>query len=216
MRTMKNTLKDEHVGSTAVETTLQLPLIFGTFMMLLYFLFMVLAYIAYGNIANNIAHELNMRQTGFNQAVSLYYNSTTGGYDFPQVYSRRVSESANSRVAYTQAGNFLLPNQVVCYPDTKWLRSGVYYALDVTGQNRVGDQFALPFVQVDEIKVTTSKPLDFSYGTGTRVAANTLVHVEITFKTFNPFGVFNLFGDGSTGVYSSLFRIKTHGYGVIA
>ena len=220
-------LKDEHIGSTAIETTILLPLMFGTFIMLLYLLFMMLAYVTYGNIASNIAHQLNMRQTGYTTAVNTYY--ADGTYHMPNVYTYGVKESGDSRYAYTDSGVFLRQDQVVCNPDNKYLRSGTYFALDITGQartgnntmNMTGDQFIIPYVQVDQVRVDTSKPLNFDSGrTGTSVAANCVVKVSITFRTFNPLGVFNWYDtrDAAHGAgrYSSLLKITARGYDVIA
>lgn len=179
----------------------------------------MLAYITYGNIASNIAHQLNMRQTGYKQAVNMYYNG--GSYRFPQVFSYKVEQSG--KYAETYAGQYLDQSQVVCYPDTVYLRAGTYFALDITGRdgtlNMVGDQFIIPYVQVNEIKVETSqgstpKALTFSPGiSGASSAANIIVHVSITYNVLNPFGTFNWYRtDGG----SSLIRITSNGYDVIS
>ena len=75
------------------------------------------------------------------------------------------------------------------------------------------------YVQVNEIKVETSqgsipKALTFGPGvSGASSAANTIVHVSITYNVLNPFGTFNWYRtDGG----SSLIRITSNGYDVIS
>jgi hypothetical protein len=219
MNNLKKLLKEEHDGSTAIETTILLPLIFGTFLLLLYFLFMVLAYIAYGNIATSIAHQMNMRQSGYQVAVDTYYNPGSGNYIFPQIYTCKMQEGPQSRYAEQIPGQFLTEGQVVCIPESRYLRAGTYFALDITGRdgtlNMIGDQFILPYVQVDKITVQSSKPLNFGSGqTGAKIAANAVISVSVEFKVMNPLGVFNWHAGSSN--YSSLITITSKGYDVIA
>lgn len=212
-------LNEEHDGSTAIEVTILTPLMFSTFLLLLYFLFFILAYIAYGNIANSIAQQMNMRQTGYNSAVSSYYNEGSGRYIFPQIYSFKTSSSDQERYAETIPGQFLTEDQVVCIPDNVYLRSATYFAIDKTSLNgqldMIADQFIIPYVQINNITVESSKPLNFAGGgSGTSTAVNAVIRVAIEFKVINPLGVFNWSSNSSR--YSSLIKIKAIGYGVIA
>lgn len=214
------TLNEEHDGSTAIETTILMPLMFGTFVLLLYFLFLILAYIAYGNIANSIAHQMNMRQSGYAGAVSAYYNASSGKYILPQIYSCKLFSSPQNKYSEPIAGQFLQEGQITCIPDNKYLRSATYFALDKTGLDgkldMIGDQFILPYIQVDHITVESSKPLNFDSGqSGTSVAANAVIKVSIDFKVMNPLSVFNSFSNDDVN-YSSLITIKTRGYSVIS
>ena len=222
-------LKEEHNGSTAIETTILMPLMFGTFILLLYFLFLILAYIAYSNAASSIAHQMNMRQTGYASAVSAYYNSSSGRYVFPQIYSYKLEPGPQDRYASTVPGQFLTEDQITCSPDNVYLRAGTYFALDRTSiakidpntglvdnsLDMIADQFILPYVQVTHITVESSKPLNFGSGaSGTSIAANAVIRVSIDFRVMNPLGVFNWHADRSQ--YSSLITIKAMGYDVIA
>jgi len=206
----------EHTGSAAIETTLLSPLMIMTYAMLVYFMFMIIAYITYGNIANNIATHLNMRQTGYNQAVSIYH---PGYWRLPAVRTSGVAETAGGRFAQVNVGHNLTAAQVECAPDTVWLRAGVYHALDLTGRdgtlNFVGDQFALPYAEVERIRVETSKPITFAAGaTGASRVVNCIVHVTIQFRTFNPFGAWN--GLRNAASYRSVLTFRVHGYSTIA
>lgn len=243
LKNIKNTLLQEHDGSTAIETTILLPLMFGTFTLLLYLLFMMLAYVAYNNIASNIAHQMNMRQSGYTEAVNYY---TT----MPTVYSYGVKESVDSKYAYTVPGQNLTPSDVTITVNGSdassniYLRNGLYFALCASSMNpdasldtvlpdgtrlrgtRIADQFIIPYVQVDHITVDSTKPLNFATETGTMAAANSIITVEIDFHPINPLSVFNQYkqsdpwwNDGSgnsTSGFNNLIRIKSKGYDVIS
>lgn len=59
----------EHDGSQAIESIMLVPLMLATFFILLSFFFMSLTFILYNNVANSIAQDLNMRQTGYQKAI---------------------------------------------------------------------------------------------------------------------------------------------------
>lgn len=227
MRKEFSFLNEQHAGSTAIETTILIPCMFGTFIMLLYMLFLALAYIAYGNVANNIAHQMNMRQTGYRQAVVEYpdYSSTrvqTSGV--MSVDSGRYAEPGTGIDDYLYLNSndikFIVANDPRIAPN-KYLRSGAYFALDIAGKNGVKDhicdQFILPYVMVNGITFHVSKPLDFDTSTGTRAAVNTMVMVTVDFTVMNPISLFNyLESENYTGGFSNLINISVNGYDVIA
>lgn len=241
MTKIRQTLLSEHGGSTAMETTILAPLMFMTFMALMYFLMMVLAWVAYTNAASSIAHQMNMRQTGYTRAVNTYCPG--GAWRPPTLYSCQLRTTAGDRYTGEIAGTTLnlMPgsSQLRLNNDTLWCRAGVYFALDAagrgTGRDRnnldfIADQFILPFVQVDSIEVNTSQPIDFSGGgsdwehTGHKQFVNIVIQVIVRFHVVNPIGVLNGLretNEFNAGLhtpqgYSSHINIKAVGYDVIA
>ena len=196
---IKDILNKEHSGSTAIETVILTPLIFGTFMILLYFLFIILAYITYGNIANTIAHEMNMRQSGYKNAVA-YYSAE------PRIYSSAVSD----RGKYFDTGG-TKKVQIKFQPNNKYVKAGTYYAIEKTKRNGQYP-FSMPFTEVTAITVNSSKPLNFDSSSGAKAASGAVISVSIDFKVVNALSVFNQFSNNNS---SSLFTITVKGYSVI-
>ena len=237
MKKLSNMLKEEHNGVVAIEATILMPLMFTTMVCLLYMLFMVLTYITYSNIASNIAHQMNMRQTGYEEAFARYGND-----GLPTVFSFMVSShdatvdgvyNQNVYATNDDGGKFLRIQDINFGPnETPLLRAGLFFALDVTGRQStghnaldgVGDQFIIPFVRVDGINVDASKKLIYNPNTdrGNRVFANTVITVGIRCNCINPFGLFNWFnnnrlgGNPNNGRFSSLISFEATGYDVIA
>lgn len=163
LKNMLKFLKGEHDGSEGFEATLVFPLIFITFIILLYFFFMAMTYISYNNVANSIAQELNMRQTGYQTAMDNYAT-------MPNVYTYRVRADGNQ-----PTGALLPASKVSVSPSTSALRSGTYFALD-----KHKGQFIIPFTELTGVKVTTTKPINVSSG---KKLAGTVIKVEIYYRT---------------------------------
>lgn len=156
-------LKDEHIGSEGLESVLLSPLMFITFVIILYFFFTCLTFISYSNLANNIAQELNMRQSGYETAIANY--ST-----MPQVWTYR-----NSNTGDIPTGRFLNASDVHVNPGTSALKSGTYFALD-----KHKGQFVIPFSEVKGVTVTTTKAIDPAQG---KKLAGTVIKVEIDYTS---------------------------------
>lgn len=222
---LKTTLRSEHKGVVAIEATILMPLMFLTMLALLYLLFMVLSYITYGNIASSVAHQMNMRQSGYAEAYNRY-----GTHGMPTVYTHAVSSHDQGRYATNDKSYTLSVSDVTfSQNETPLLRAGLWFALDVSGRasagnntmNGTADQFIIPFVNVSKIDCAASKPLTYNAGTdrGNNKFANTVVRVTIRCDCVNPFGVFNWFDNdlyGAVGQYSSLIHFDAIGYDVIA
>lgn len=186
-------LNKDHIGSEAVEGILLVPIIIATFIMLLYFFFMILTYINYGNIANSIAMELNMRQTGYSTAMRNY---TTA----PKILTYRNAITKNSKVATDGSlpSSYYLPaSEIEVSPYTKELKCGTYFAL-----SKYKSHFTMPYTQLTHIKVSTSKAITTSLK---KQMAGTVITVEITYA---PLVLFNG-GD-------SLVKLTSTGYNVIS
>lgn len=182
----KEILKDEHVGSEGLETVILSPLMFITFVIILYFFFMCLTFISYSNLANSIAQELNMRQSGYETAISSY--ST-----MPVVWTYRNS-TAESGIP---TGRYLSASDVSVSPNTQALKSGTYFSLD-----KHSGQFTIPFSEVKGIRVYTTKSINPSMG---KELAGTVIRVEIDYTTMT-------YGEAGHG----LLNMTATGYNIIA
>lgn len=158
---MKNILNKEHNGVAGFEATLLSPLMFMTMLMMLYFFFMGVSHVVYSNIANSIASDLNMRQTGYIEAAANY--ST-----MPRVWTYRVDP--------TQTGRYLSASEVNVSPSSPYLMSGLYASLDKRLEG-----FIIPFTEITGINVYTSKTIDPGLG---KKLADTVIAVEISYKSF--------------------------------
>lgn len=187
LKKIKNYLNKEHEGSEGLEAIVHSPLIFITFVILLYFFFMCMTYIAYNNIANSIAQELNMRQSGYEEAITNYPT-------MPHVWSYRVAQNSDGSIP---SGKYLSASQVEVVPYTPALKSATYFALD-----KYSDGFIIPFTEVTGVKVMTTKAIDPSKGAR---LAGTIITVNIYYESF----VFSSSG--------SIFpAIKATGYNIIS
>lgn len=179
-------LNDEHDGSEALETVILSPLMFITFVIILYFFFMSLTFISYSNLANSIAQELNMRQSGYKDAISSH--ST-----MPEVWTYRNGTGPEG----VPSGRFLPASSVAVSPNTTALKSGTYFALD-----KHKDQFVIPFSEVKGIKVYTTNAIDPAMG---KKLAGTIIRVEIEYTTM-------IYGKEGRG----LIPMTATGYNIIA
>lgn len=183
---IKNFLNSDMKGSQAVESVILAPLMFVTFMILLYFFFMSLTYISFNNLANSMAQDLNMRQTGYEKAIA------NNPY-ISDVWTYREPESKSE----TPTGRYLYSSDVVVEPETQALRSGVYYTLD-----KHKGQIIIPFSEVKKINVTASQSIETSKG---RKLAGTLIKVEISYSS-------SIFGNGNG---FGKIDMKAIGYNII-
>lgn len=161
----KNLLMDEHNGSEALETVILSPLMFGTFFVLMYFLFMSLTFISYSNVANSIAQELNMRQTGYQAAIDNYSTA-------PRILTYRNSTSGK-----IPNSAYLSPSKIKVSPNTEALKAGTYFALE-----KYKNQFIIPFSEITGIDVISTKAIDPSLG---KSLAGTVIKVKIHYKTMS-------------------------------
>lgn len=67
---MRALLKRRVKGSAGFESVMLFPLMFMAMLLLLYLFFVGLAFIQYNNIANVIAQDLNMRQSGYKDSAT--------------------------------------------------------------------------------------------------------------------------------------------------
>lgn len=160
---IKQLLNEEHIGSEGFESVLLSPLMFSTFLILLYFLFIVLTYISYNNVANSIAQELNMRQTGYREAINNYPNA-------PKILTYKNS---NSKEMPNSA--LLSSSNILVSPETQALKSGTYFALD-----KHKNQFIIPFSEIEKIEVISTKTIEPSMGRG---MAGAIIKVKIGYTT---------------------------------
>lgn len=181
--------ESEHHGSYGIEATLLVPLMTMSFIVLLYFFFMVLTYVSYNNLANKIAQDLNMRQTGYIAAYNAY---TT----IPVIPSYSVG--ANSSLGK----GFNIPSTAVTVsPSSTYLTRATYGAMDLHKQ-----QFTIPFTQVLGVTVKTSNAIDPS--SGSKLAGN-IITVNINYRSM-VFGAVGLGNDHPIGTMTAT------GYNVIS
>lgn len=171
-------LSKECAGSAALETTLLSPIVYITFLFMLYFFFMVMTYISYNNLANTIAQDLNMRQTGYGDAKAAYPT-------MPHIVVNNLNNGNQ------QGGSTILRGSdiIAQYSENDVLRSGVYYSLD---KNR--DRLCIPYSQIRSVRVTTDKPVCPSQGNG---MAGNVVKVVIEYQSFMNINGNGIFGMGT-------------------
>jgi len=202
---MRKLLKEEHSGLIAVEQMILTPLIYMSLIMMLYFFFAVMAYITFNNIANSMAAELNMRQTGYQRCIDAYQNIC------PTIYSYRNIVNADNSIG--QNGGYILSpaNVKVGGPTiqdidnnanykTPELLNGTYYALD-----KYSNGFIIPFTEVKSVKVTSTKPVRCS--DGEKMAGN-VIRVEIDYTSILSFS------DSTAPIFLPV--MKAVGYNVIS
>lgn len=190
---LKRVFTSTHTGAMGLEGTILTPLMFMTFIVLLYFLFMSLAYITYNNIANTIASELNMRQSGYISAYN-YYSSNTP----PSVFTYTVvTEDENGQGEYLGIGNITANNggNYVSNNAADPLLRASYAFID-----KYKHGFIIPYNQVTAIHVESTKNISL---TSNRSMAGSIIKVTITFKS-------SILG----GKFAP--EIKAVGYGVIS
>lgn len=208
----------KHTGSAAVETTILTPLVATTLLFLISLLFYGLSYVAYNNLANNIASNMNMRQSGYIDAynnhpevgVIINHNlGTTSDFDLDTPGQRYLQGYGSNIFTYTgKIDNSHLNSNV-------YLRRGLYSAIDKnranintdnldfsSHSNETGTIFQLPFSQITAIRVCSAKEIDVNQPKNFK---GNIITVQIDFKSL-------LFGMGDT---ISLPEISTTGYSVI-
>lgn len=165
-------IKGEHKGNASIEWVILTPLMYATFLVLLYFFFMALTFISYNNLSNSIAQELNMRQSGYQIATQNY--ST-----MPDIITYKNDLSGNK---------MMLASSVVVSPYSNELKCGTFSAI---GQYK--EQFPIPFAEVKGIEVTSSKPISILSG---KAMAGTLITVKINYTSM----VFGMEGPMMTAI----------------
>lgn len=186
---IKKILKKKHRGDMAVEAMILTPLMFVTYLILLYFFFMSLTYVSYNNLANKLAQNMNMRQSGYQKAID------TSSIP-PKILTYSVSEK--SVISESQ---YLNPNNITFKYGTTEEKAGLYSAMK-EHQN----QFLIPFNQVTRVDLQSSRPIKLQEG---RKMAGNVITVNVYFRTM-------VFGGVQDGKVNSLLpTIKATGYNTI-
>lgn len=188
---MMKILYDKHKGDMAVEAMILTPLMFITYLVLLYFLFMSLTYISYNNLANRIAQNMNMRQSGYQEAIA--------NHSAPPVV-KTYAVSAKSEI---QASKYLDASKIMLdgSSNTQEARAGLYAAID-----KHKGQFLIPFNEVTSVELHSSKPIIMDEG---RAMAGNVITVNVRFRSM-------VFGAVDNGKVTSLLpELKATGYNTI-
>lgn len=191
---IKNLLNKECEGVMAVESMILTPLIYITFLLLLYFFFMMVTYISYNNLANAIAQDLNMRQTGYLTAKATYPY-------MPPIKTNFINDG-------TQEGGARYLNSsdvVVDASEGDVLRNATYYAL---AKNK--DRICIPYSEVKGIEVRTAKTIYPSNGSA---MAGNVIKVKVKYQSFMRI---NFGGQGRGGVLQNNLLMNAVGYNVIS
>lgn len=179
-------LKRYHKGDVAFETIILTPLVMVTFLMILFFFFMSLTYISYNNLANTIAKELDMRQTGYKTAM-------TTNTSIPEIWTYRNATSGSIPSGRTLKDTDITIND----DDNPALRAGLYAAM-----KKYKNQFTVPFSEITHINVKTSKDINVDMG---HEMAGTVISVEIKYTTMT-------YGEPGHG----LIPMSARGYNIIS
>mgnify|MGYP000588296083 CR=1 FL=1 len=192
---IKNLLNKECEGVMAVESMILTPLIYITFLLLLYFFFMMVTYISYNNLANAIAQDLNMRQTGYLTAKATYPY-------MPLIKTNYINNG-------TQEGGFTYLSSsdvVVSRSGYGVLRNATYYALE-----KNEDRICIPYSEVKGIEVKTAKPIHPSDGSA---MAGNVIKVTVKYQSFMRI---NFIGPGRDGgLFQNDLLMNAVGYNVIS
>lgn len=189
---MMKIFKEKHRGDMAVEAMILTPLMFITYLILLYFFFMSLTYISYNNLANRIAQNMNMRQTGYQEAMKRHS-------DYPLVKTYAVSSNGTIQKSKYLGADKITINKASNTPEA---RAGLHAAID-----KHKGQFLIPFNEVVGVNLKTSKPIRAQEG---RAMAGNVITVNITFRSM-------VFGSVKNGKTTSLMpEIKAVGYNTIS
>lgn len=176
MNTLKNIktfLNKEHKGSQAVEAVILTPLMLSTFFILLFFFFMALTFISYNNVANSIAQELNMRQSGYLAAVAEYPSANE--LEPIQTYIVPMDDITGRNNGVIPKSALLNHHEYVnITPYTQELEGAVMFAL-----NKYRKQFLIPFAELARVQVRTSRPIK---ATDAKKMAGTLIEVKVLYK----------------------------------
>ena len=189
---IKKIIKREHQGSAGIEGTLLTPLLFLTFLFLLYFFFIGLSFILYGNISNSVAQELNMRQSGYTTAIGKYGSSNFSSIK-TKVESKQYDLNGNIENSSINYISNFSDDKIIVSPNSKELRAGTYFAL-----NKYKDQFVLPFTGIDSVKVQAAKKVDVN--DKNKMSGN-VIKVTITYYIY---------------VFGHKYSINSSGYNVIS
>lgn len=188
---MMKILKDKHRGDMAVEAMILTPLMFMTYLILLYFLFMSLTYVSYNNLANRIAQNMNMRQTGYKDAIAKH--------SAPPI----VKTYAVSSTGQIDNSKYLSANKIIIdkASDTAEARAGLNAAID-----KHKGQFLIPFNEVTAVELKTSKPIKMQEG---RAMAGNVITVNLKFRSM-------VFGSTYDGKNNGLLpELRAVGYNTI-
>lgn len=161
---IKFKLLQEHKGSQAVESVILAPLMFTTFVILMYFWFMGMTYITYNNLANNIAQELNMGITGYRNLYPTTLDSDIMSYtviDDTTKGKRKYLTQANLTIDCNSGSNEVIIN------------SALNAAL-----NKYKEGFAIPFNEVKDVRVYTNGTI-----TNSNVQKGQKIEIVITYST---------------------------------
>lgn len=183
---MKNTLRNKRKGAAAFEWVLLSPLMVATFTLIFYFMFMALAYIQYGNLANVIAQDMNMRQSGITESQTSNPNITFGSGSESVVAKGDLT--IDERLRQFVNGTDKQRSETVMKIETNSsdkFKNAVNYSV-----KRNGNRFKMPGVVVEKVKVDAFRNDRPATNFENIRMSGTIIKSEIKYKAFGlPFTV---------------------------
>ena len=108
-------LKDDREGASTFEFTLLAPFTFALIFITMAFFLVILSWTSFGSLANNIAEDLNIRQTGITRAAALQNQPNNGlqvyvvdGQQLSLLNSDKVTVDLGNSVGETRIKNAVI------------------------------------------------------------------------------------------------------------
>lgn len=166
-------------GAAAFEWVILSPLMIVTFVALLYFFLITTSYVQYNNLANKIAQDMNMRQSGYNDVQSMnrpVFSFKNVGGDISG------GRDQNSRLRAFLSGTKDSPtitNVPISTNSSEKFLKAAYYSIE---KNKSG--FYAPGVLATSIRVDAHRNGVPATNFGSINMSGTIINVRITFKAF--------------------------------
>ena len=199
---IKKILNNNHKGSMAVEQMIMFPIIFITFAMLVYITMMAFTYVYYNALANNIANDFNIGNTGYSQQLR---------YNLPSIKMSTINANGTSdgatyitddkiNIDVRNTNHFPVDFYSSKSQTQIYGKYHLYYVLEkynnVQKNGGSYDIFQMPYSELDGINVTFDNPLFYNNCRGVAIK------VTISYKSM----IFGL---------THLPSIKASGYSII-
>lgn len=167
-------LKDKRKGAAAFEWVILSPLIIIMFIVLLYVLFIALSYIQYNNLANTVAQDLNMRQTGYEEAIAQN-PEVVSYFDNDQVTSD-LEGFGHQVEGFDKSGNGITMDINVNPGDEKVVTAAAY-----SMANNI-EKFNVPGSAVKSIDVVAKRNGEVASNFDNIKMSGTVIETTITYK----------------------------------
>jgi hypothetical protein len=134
----KRILEKDRNSSSAFEWTMTTPFTFAVVLVALFIMLLLFSWVSYGSLANNIATDLNFRQTGLERASTWVDEHPTNG----------------GLLVRDKSGNYLSTSKVIMVNGGSTEVTEKYKKAVIYHMNEYANQFYFPYANFDEIDVS--------------------------------------------------------------